>query len=455
MRGMLRRLAALVLAVALAATLSASAVAQEGVPTASPMRGVENRLRKTLANDANRDAQRTLRDELARIDRTSLSDEDWIDLHVVLMALDRALHKMPRHGLPNGVVAPARLSEDKFDKVVAGPAGREKHTWLLRRKHGFALTSEEVLRIGERARRAAAADLEAFAAAHGDGRTWQELMVEERSHCATTHEELVTRCADAAKAAEDAVVAAGLISVPEEARHLTVEAGPSTLPYAFACYLPGRFDNKRRFDGRYIVAPLPYGLGERDQAAWFGDVDDHFMRVVSAHEGVPGHHLQFTRAAMVESRIRGRGYNSVFVEGWGFYSEGLLDRSGVLTEPLDRLALLRMRAWRAVRCYVDPALHMGRIAPSQARDLLVAESGMSKRAAEREVTKYMEWPTQPLGYWIGRHEIERMRDAYVAQHGAGKLREFHDRLLGFGNIPLPLAAAVLLDEREAWDAAHP
>ena len=50
-------------------------------------------------------------------------------------------------------------------------------------------------------------------------------------------------------------------------------------------------------------------------------------------------------------------------------------------------------------------------------------------------------------YALGKHEILKLRDEWIARTGRSR-REFHDALLALGAPPLPVARAILLGERE-------
>ncbi len=396
-----------------------------------------------------------LRRDFLSIDRSALDDERWIDLHVGLMKL-AANAEPPSRGLPDGVSAPAATSGDVFDQRCERkrlrPIGEAAYAHTLRTTHGLDMTAMHVLRIGRRARADMRDELAAFAEEHGNGETWHEMAVRERAARPTSDEDLAQRYDAFTAEATRFVIEKGLVTVPDEARGLVVHLR-GRFGYPFAIYEPGNGWKAGKL-GRVVMGKMPRRFGPAQREEWFGDFNDHFQRIVAIHEGVPGHHLQFTRAAAAYKGMRRRAYNSVYVEGWGLYTEGLLARHGYITDPLDQFAALRMRAWRAVRCYVDPALHAGLIRPSQAVQLLIDEAGLSRRAAEMEVQRYLRDPTQPIGYWIGRQRIEAIRAAYLALHGDDAEREFHDRFLASGAIPLPLAEAVLLGRRASYDAAH-
>jgi uncharacterized protein (DUF885 family) len=183
--------------------------------------------------------------------------------------------------------------------------------------------------------------------------------------------------------------------------------------------------------------------------------DRHFLRAVCPHEAIPGHHLQFAVAATVRRPLRRLGSNSSYVEGWGLYTEDLMDRLGFFNVPADRLAFLRMRLWRAARVAIDVGLHTGEMRPSEAVRILTDEVLLSRSAAEDEVARYLRMPTQALSYLLGMRRILAIRRAFLVKHGGESERAFHDRFLGLAPIPLDLAAAVLLEKRKAYDRAHP
>ncbi len=403
--------------------------------------------------------QERLRDRLAALDRDALGTGLWLDLHVAIATLDRRLEPPPAVGLADGRVDPAETSDDPFDiecrSAGLSASGRARFAHELRHRHGLALSPEAVLRLGEAGRRLTARNLEQHAVEFGEGRSWHELVVQSRDVHPTSLPDLVRTCEKLVRETTAAVESSGLISLPTAALGLPVRAAGRTTAHPFAAYQPATTTSWGRREAQLTLPPIPPRLSAEGADAWLRDFDVHALRLVAAHEGVPGHHLQHTRAKRVRSRIRAHGFNSTFVEGWAFYAEGLLERAGGLDGPMDRLAVLRMEAWRATRCYVDPALHLGRIAPSEAVRLLIEEGGLSRRAARMDVRAILRRPASAFGYWVGRLLIRNLRDEYVRRNGPGTEREFHDRLLSFGSIPIPLIEAVLLERRPSYDALHP
>jgi uncharacterized protein (DUF885 family) len=63
------------------------------------------------------------------------------------------------------------------------------------------------------------------------------------------------------------------------------------------------------------------------------------------------------------------------------------------------------------------------------------------------------FPGTAMMYWLGLRDLWRMRSAEeAARGGAFSAKAFHDELLSFGSIPVPLAAKLFAHSRaEARD----
>jgi len=172
------------------------------------------------------------------------------------------------------------------------------------------------------------------------------------------------------------------------------------------------------------------------------------------HEGIPGHHLQ---VALAQEREGAHPLSrflifSGFAEGWALYAERLADEMGLYSSDRDRFGDLGLQALRAARLVVDPGLHVLGWSRSQAIDYMLAHVPQSRDYIESEVDRYIANPGQATAYMIGRMEIDRLR--HEAEQRLGPrfdIREFHDRVLEQGSVPLPL----LRSHIEAWLGASP
>jgi uncharacterized protein (DUF885 family) len=167
----------------------------------------------------------------------------------------------------------------------------------------------------------------------------------------------------------------------------------------------------------------------------------HHLATTTYHEANPGHHFQISIEQEIEERPPLRRFGgllagSAFAEGWGLYSERLADEMGLFEDDVERFGMLDAQAHRAARLVVDTGIHA--FGWSRDRSIQVLqEAGVPRTDAEIETDRYITAPGQALTYKLGQFEIERRRAEAAEQEGSAfSLRDFHDRLLGLGSIPL-------------------
>lgn len=207
--------------------------------------------------------------------------------------------------------------------------------------------------------------------------------------------------------------------------------------YPFAAYLqPGAFEAQQQ--GVFCVTPIDPGL---DAAAAETRLRGHpyaKIPIMAVHEGYPGHHVQLVwgnRAATLPRKL-GVALSNLFIEGWAFYCEEMMEREGFLTDPRGRLMRLAEQLWRACRIVIDVGLHCRGMKFEDAVEMLVAVAGMERPDAVAEVQRYTSNPTQPMSYLIGKREILTLAEEYRRRQGAAyRLKQFHDDLLACGTLP--------------------
>jgi uncharacterized protein (DUF885 family) len=123
---------------------------------------------------------------------------------------------------------------------------------------------------------------------------------------------------------------------------------------------------------------------------------------------------------------------------------------GCYTDAYQQMGALNNEIHRAIRLVLDVAIHTGKMPREEAIDYMMANESVSKSIATAEVERYMAMPGQALSYKIGEISIRALRDKLSAQLGARfNLRDFHDALLAYGDMPLQ----VLEKYMDNW-AAH-
>lgn len=180
------------------------------------------------------------------------------------------------------------------------------------------------------------------------------------------------------------------------------------------------------------------------------------IEVLTAHEAVPGHHLQIALAQELADLPHfrrdggGDGGMLAFNEGWGLYAESLGDELGFYRDPYSKFGQLTYEMWRAVRLVVDTGIHYKRWTRDQAIAYFEANAARSQADIANEVDRYIEWPGQALAYKIGQLKILELRARAQQQLGSYfDIREFHDVVLSNGAVPL----ATLEQRVDEWIAS--
>src|SRR5690606_11450376 len=166
-------------------------------------------------------------------------------------------------------------------------------------------------------------------------------------------------------------------------------------------YLPPPLIGNTGQQGTFVL-PMGNPGGEGEESERYDDFNFEAVRwTLSAHEGRPGHDLQFV--AMVERGIPLArslyAFNSVNVEGWALYAEAEM----VPYEPLEgQLIALQFRLMRAARAMLDPMLNLGLIDREAAGRILTEEVVLSPPMARQELDRYtVNAPGQATAYFHG------------------------------------------------------
>jgi uncharacterized protein (DUF885 family) len=256
---------------------------------------------------------------------------------------------------------------------------------------------------------------------------------------ATSREQLLEKASEIAKRIDDQLPAYfatlprlpyGVRPVPKE-----IEAG-----YTTGRYFQG--SPEQGVAGGYMVNT--YALDQRPL---------YELPALTAHEAVPGHHLQIALSQELTGvpRFRKEGGYSAFVEGWALYSEKVAGEMGIYRDPYERFGQLSYEMWRACRLVADTGLHWKGWSVDQAKSCFLENTALAPLNIDVEVARYISWPGQALAYKIG--ELTNLRLRKKAQDALGQkfdLRRYHDAVLLGGPMPMD----ILETRVDAWIAAE-
>jgi len=321
---------------------------------------------------------------------------------------------------------------------LAFAIGEDQFTRRLHHEHALMAGGPELWRYGLHLQEEVTAEIVALAAGL-DARPWRQVVDALRDDVPPA-DQLLTVYQEEIDRANNFVLERDLVTLPDAP--LEVVPTPAFLAslVPFAAYEPPPLYLSDRTGRFYVTAPDP-SLPPEVVAQQRRGHCRHGIPPMVAHEAYPGHHLHLVNAQGLGSEVRRHIWTPIMVEGWALYSEQLMEEGEYYTSVEARLFRLVNLLWRAVRVVLDVGLHTRGMTPAEAVDYMVEHLPIERSNAEAEVRRYCAWPTYQLCYAVGRRELLRLRDAYVAREGSGyRPRRFHDELMGYGGLPVSLAS---------------
>ncbi len=193
-----------------------------------------------------------------------------------------------------------------------------------------------------------------------------------------------------------------------------------------------------------LVAYAMSGMAHESKLMSMRGNNEHFTRIVTPHELIPGHHLQLFQAA------RHRAHRAIFrtpffVEGWALHWEMLLWDLGWQRGAADKVGMLFWRMHRCARIIVTLRFHLGTMQPADMIDFLAERVGLERDGATSEVRRYIAGAYGPLyqcAYMLGGLQMRALHHELVG-NGRMSNQEFHDAVLRQGSIPIELVRAAL------------
>jgi uncharacterized protein (DUF885 family) len=290
-------------------------------------------------------------------------------------------------------------------------------------EHQFAKTEQEMLRASEEL---------------GFGDDWHEAMeyVKEQYVEPGKKPELIHYLADEAI---DFVEDRDLITVPELAKEV----------WRMQMMTPERQLINPFFTGGEVIS-ISYPTNTMEHDAKLMSLrgnNPHFNRATVQHELIPGHHLQgFMNSRYSTHRTPFR--TPFWGEGWALYWEMLLWDLDFAETPEDRIGMLFWRSHRYARIIFSMNYHLGNWTPQECIDYLVERVGHEYANAEAEVRRSFAGnydPMYQIAYMIGGMQIHALYKDLV-DTGQMNAREFHDKILKEGSIPIRMVKAILQNE---------
>jgi hypothetical protein len=179
----------------------------------------------------------------------------------------------------------------------------------------------------------------------------------------------------------------------------------------------------------YYIDRIPNTWTPERVESYLRENNDYEMRILSLHEAVPGHYVQFRYNALTPSLVRRVWPNGSFVEGWAVYTEGMmLDAGYGGGDPALRLFQLKWRLREYANAIIDAEYHTGALTKEECFQLL-------RRAFQEDAEMETKWHRLELShdqlssYFAGLDAIEQAR-----RSNSGSLAQFNRKLLDMGSV---------------------
>lgn len=164
------------------------------------------------------------------------------------------------------------------------------------------------------------------------------------------------------------------------------------------------------------------------------------LAVLTYHELMPGHHLQFSIQQQNgrDSPFRAQSFVNAYIEGWAEYAAHLAGEMNLYELPEERYGRLIMDAFLTSRLVVDTGMNVMGWTLERARTYMRQHSRLAEAEVLTESVRYScDTPAQALAYKVGDRQILGLRERTRQALGSDfDLRSFHGAVLSPGALPL-------------------
>lgn len=323
--------------------------------------------------------------------------------------------------------------------------GKSLFNRILKEQHLLSYSADDLKAIGEEYFEKTLKEMRALARAIDPEKSWMELLKNDsRRH--PSPEKLLAAYDQTLQKTRNFVRDNQIAPFPLSDEIVVTETPPFNRSFIpFAAYMPvPPFASHGR--GEFWVTPVPGSLPSRELELRLQEHAYHKIPLIVLHETYPGHHLQFSYLREISSPFVKRAGSSVSCEGWAFYCEEMMKEQGFYPDLLTQLSQLKDQLWRVTRVILDVGLQTGKMSPQKAAGFLVKEVKFPESMALGEVKRYVRDATQPMSYFVGKHEILKLREEFrKKKKDKFRLVDFHGEFLKCGVTPLKLAAEKILN----------
>lgn len=199
----------------------------------------------------------------------------------------------------------------------------------------------------------------------------------------------------------------------------------------------------------YWLTPIPASWDQARVESKLREYNRYGLKILTIHEAMPGHYVQFEYANDVEPKtrriLRALYGSGSYVEGWAVYvTEAMLDAGYLNHNPELRLTFLKQQLRVIANTILDIRFHTMGMTDQQAMDLMLNKGYQEREEAVGKLQRAKLSSCQLPTYYVGYRDWIRLRDRYRQMKSKEfQLSEFHEKALREGAVPLPVLARLL------------
>ncbi len=200
----------------------------------------------------------------------------------------------------------------------------------------------------------------------------------------------------------------------------------------------------------YWLTPIPSTLEPERIESRLREYNTYGLKILTIHEGLPGHYLQFEYANQVQPSgrrvLRAAFGNGPYVEGWAVYATKVMIEQGYLDNDQELLLTWHKQYLRAVaNTILDIRLHTLGMTDEQAMDLMINQTFQEKEEATAKLQRAKLSSTQLPTYFTGYRAWLRLRELVKEKRGGSfNLAQFHEQALKTGAVSMPALERIIM-----------
>jgi len=200
----------------------------------------------------------------------------------------------------------------------------------------------------------------------------------------------------------------------------------------------------------YSLTPIPASLEPERIESRLREYNTYGLKILTIHEGLPGHYLQFEYANRVQAKgrrvLRSVYGNGPYVEGWAVYATKVMIERGYLDNDPELLLTWHKQYLRAVaNTILDIRMQTENMTDEQAMNLMINQTFQEKEEAAAKLTRAKLSSTQLPAYFTGYRAWLRLREQMKEKRGGSfDLAKFHEQALQAGAVPMPALERIMM-----------